>query len=55
MMLRGSRKLEGGLMLTTLRRGLSDENWMRVAKSTNKQGLLLMISGTDIIFQEAIS
>jgi hypothetical protein len=41
-------------MLTTLERGLSDENWLRVAKSTSRQGLLLMISGTEIIFQQAI-
>jgi hypothetical protein len=54
MMLKRSRKLEGGLMLTTLRRGLSDENWMRLAKSTNRQGLLLMISGTDIIFRQPL-
>jgi predicted glutamine amidotransferase len=54
MILKGSKKLEGGLMLTTLERGLSDENWMRVAKSTNRQGLLLMISGTDVIFQEPL-
>jgi predicted glutamine amidotransferase len=55
LLLKGSRELEGGLMLTTLARGLSDEeNWVRVAKSTNRQGLLLMISGTDIIFQQAI-
>jgi hypothetical protein len=54
MLLKGSKKLEGGLMLTTLERGLSDERWARVAKSTSRQGLLLMISGTDIIFQRAI-
>ncbi|MGD8371003.1 MAG: class II glutamine amidotransferase [Syntrophobacterales bacterium] len=54
MLLRRSKKLEGGLLLTTLKRGLSDENWMRVAKSTNRQGLLLMISGTDIIYREPL-
>lgn len=54
MLLKGSRKLEGGLMLTTLSRGLSDENWVRVAKSTNRNGLLLMISGTDIILEEPV-
>jgi predicted glutamine amidotransferase len=54
LLLKGSRKLEGGLLLTTLSRGLSDENWVRVAKSTNRQGLLLMISGTDIILQQAL-
>ncbi len=54
MLLKRSRRLEGGLLLTTLQRGLSDENWVRVAKSTNRQGVLLMISGTDIILQEAL-
>ncbi|MCG6918072.1 MAG: class II glutamine amidotransferase [Deltaproteobacteria bacterium] len=54
MLLKRSTQLEGALMLTTLRRGLSDEHWMRLAKSTNKQGLLLMISGTDIIFREQL-
>ncbi len=54
LLLKGSRKLEGGLLLTTLARGLSDESWVRVAKSTNRQGLLLMISGTDLILQQAL-
>ena len=54
MLLKGSKKLEGGLLLTTLQRGVSDEHWERLAKSTNKQGLLLMIAGTDIILQQAI-
>jgi glutamine amidotransferase len=51
MVLRGSKELKGALLLTTLQRGLSQEKWIRVAKSTNKQGLLLMISGSDIIHQ----
>jgi len=54
LLLKGSIKLEGGLLLTTLARGLSDESWVRVAKSTNRQGLLLMISGTDLILQQAL-
>ena len=54
LMLRRSRKLESGLMLTTLSRGLSDEKWLRLAKSTTKQGLLLMISGTDIIIRQSL-
>lgn len=54
LMLKRSRKLEGGLMLTTLSRGLSDENWLRLAKSTNRQGLLLMISGADIIIRQPL-
>ena len=54
MLLKGSEELEGGLLLTTLQRGLSDESWLRVAKSTSRQGLLLMISGTDVIFQQSL-
>jgi hypothetical protein len=54
MLLRGSKKLDGGLMLTTLQRGLSDENWRRIAKSTNRPGILMLISGTDIILQEPL-
>ena len=54
LILKRSKKLEGGLMLTTLARGLSDERWLRLAKSTNKRGLLLMISGTDVIFRQAL-
>jgi glutamine amidotransferase len=54
MLLRRSIKLEGGLLLTTLARGLSDENWVRIAKSTNRKGLLLMISGTDMILHQAL-
>jgi hypothetical protein len=41
-------------MLTTLERGLSDENWIRIAKSTARQGTLMMISGSDIIVQESL-
>jgi hypothetical protein len=54
MLLKGSKKLEGGLLITTLQRGVSDENWQRIAKSTKKQGLLLMIAGADIILQQSI-
>jgi glutamine amidotransferase len=54
MLLRGSNELAGTLLLTTLQRGLSDDNWRRVAKSTSRQGLLLMISGPDIILQQAL-
>jgi predicted glutamine amidotransferase len=50
---RGS-KLEGALLITTLPRGLSEETWVRVAKSTNRRGLLLAISGNDVIFYESI-
>jgi len=54
MLLKGSSKLEGGLLLTTLARGLSEEKWMRVAKATVRQGVLMAISGTDIILQQSL-
>jgi predicted glutamine amidotransferase len=54
MLLRESKKLDGGLMLTTLQRGLSDENWRRIAKSTNRPGILMVISGTDIILRKPL-
>jgi predicted glutamine amidotransferase len=54
MLLKGSKELEGGLLLTTLQHALSNENWLRVAKGTNRQGLLMMISGTDVIFRQPL-
>lgn len=54
MVLRGSRELKGALILTTVARGLSKAKWKRVAKSTTRQGLLLAISGNDIILQESL-
>ena len=46
MLLKGSKKLEGALLITTVEKGLSDEKWLRLAKSTSRRGLLLAISGT---------
>ena len=55
MVMKGSRKLKGALLLTTLARGLSkEEKWLRVAKATNRQGLLLAISGNDVIIHKSI-
>lgn len=54
MVLRGSRELKGALILTTVARGLSKAKWKRVAKSTTRRGLLLAISGNDIILQESL-
>src|SRR5512139_1558332 len=54
MMLRGSRELEGGLLLTTLAEGLSDERWLRMAKSSSAQGLMLAVSGTDVVVQRSL-
>lgn len=54
MLLKGSTRLEGALLLTTVGQGLSEEKWMRMAKSTNRQGLLMAITGSDIILQKSI-
>ncbi len=54
MVLRGSKKLEGALLITTVEKGLSGESWRRIARATNTRGLLLAISSTDIIFQKAV-
>ena len=54
MLLKGSGKLKGAFLLTTLARGLSKEKWLRVAKSTNRRGLLLAISGNDVILNKSV-
>ncbi len=54
MVMKGSRKLKGAFLLTTVPRGLTKEKWLRVAKATNRKGLLLAISGNDVILHESI-
>ncbi|KPJ91912.1 MAG: hypothetical protein AMJ53_10480 [Gammaproteobacteria bacterium SG8_11] len=54
MLMKGSRKLKGAFLLTTLPRGLTKEKWLRVAKATNRRGLLLAISGNDVILHQSI-
>lgn len=54
MFMKGSKKLKGAFLLTTLQRGLTQEKWLRVAKATNRQGLLLAISGNDVILHQSI-
>jgi len=54
MLMKGSEKLKGAFMLTTLARGLSKDKWLRVAKSTNRRGLLLAISGNDVVLHKSI-
>ena len=54
MVLKGSRELEGGLLLTTLAEGLSDERWLRMARSSSAQGLMLVVSGTDVVVQRSL-
>jgi predicted glutamine amidotransferase len=54
LLMKGSRKLKGAFLLTTLARGLSKEKWLRVAKSTNRRGLLLAISGNDVVMHKSL-
>ncbi len=54
MILKGSQKLEGALLLTTLAKGLSNEKWIRIARPTNRKGTLLAVSGTDIILKQSL-
>lgn len=54
MIMKGSRELEGALLLTTVARGLSKEKWLRLAKATNRRGLLLAISGNDVVLHQSI-
>ncbi|MBW2220579.1 MAG: class II glutamine amidotransferase, partial [Deltaproteobacteria bacterium] len=54
MVMKGSGELKGVILLTTLARGLSKEKWLRIAKATNRQGLLLAISGNDVILHKSI-
>jgi predicted glutamine amidotransferase len=54
MLLRGSRKLEGALLLTTIERGLSDEQWMKVSRAKDSRGVLLAIVGNHIVAQETL-
>ncbi len=54
MLMKGSRKLSGAFLLTTVAKGLSKENWLRVAKATNRRGLLLAISGNDVVLHKSI-
>lgn len=53
-LLKESRNLEGGLLLTTVERGLSGENWTRVARRPDAKGILMAIVGSDILLMEEI-
>jgi predicted glutamine amidotransferase len=55
LLLKESQNLEGGLLLTTVERGLSGENWARVARQTESKGLLMAIVGSDILLTEEIN
>jgi predicted glutamine amidotransferase len=53
-LLKDSLNLEGGLLLTTVERGLSGENWARVARQPESKGLLMAIVGSDIVLMEEV-
>ncbi len=54
MFFKGSKKLEGELLITTIQEGLSDEGWVRMERPEDKRGLLLYISSGDIIIKDVI-
>ena len=54
LLLKESQNLEGGLLLTTVERGLSGENWARVARKPGSSGILMAIVGSDIVLMEEI-
>ncbi|MCK8602224.1 class II glutamine amidotransferase [Desulfoferrobacter suflitae] len=53
-LLKGSKKLENGLLLTTVGQGLSPENWVSISRQNFSKGLLLAIVGSDVVLQEDI-
>ncbi|MGA7876295.1 MAG: class II glutamine amidotransferase [Desulfoferrobacter sp.] len=53
-LLKGSKNLEKGLLLTTVGQGLSPENWVRLSRQNLSKGLLLAIVGSDVLLQEDI-
>lgn len=52
LLLKDSQNLEGGLLLTTVERGLSGENWAKVTRRPDSKGLLLAVVGSDIVLME---
>ncbi len=52
--LKGSRKLERGLLLTTVERGLDEENWTRFSRRKESVGFLMAILGSDILLRADI-
>jgi predicted glutamine amidotransferase len=51
LLLKGSRKLEEALLLTTIDEGLSPEAWERFAAGEGGRGKLLLLAGGDLILQ----
>lgn len=49
MLLKGSKKLEDALLLTTIAEGLSRENWQRLAAPEGSAGKMLLLAGGDLV------
>lgn len=54
LLLKGSKQLERGLLLTTLEHGLSEENWTRFTRQKESTGFLMAIVGSDILLRTDI-
>ena len=54
LLLKGSEKLERGLILTTVERGLSPENWVKFSRQRETNGFLMAIVGSDILLKTDI-
>jgi predicted glutamine amidotransferase len=54
LLLKGSEKLERGLILTTVEHGLSQENWVRFSRRKETNGFLMAIVGSDILLKTDI-
>jgi hypothetical protein len=52
LLLKGSRKLEEALLLTTIEDGLSPENWVRLEAGELAGGKIILIAGGDLVFVE---
>jgi predicted glutamine amidotransferase len=54
LLLKGSERLERGLLLTTVDLGLSEENWTRFSRQKESIGFLMAIVGSDILLKADI-
>jgi predicted glutamine amidotransferase len=50
--LKGSRKLEDALLLTTIEEGLSPENWLKIALQEGTWGKIILLAGGDLVLAE---
>jgi predicted glutamine amidotransferase len=55
LLLKGSRKLEDALLLTTIKEGLSPETWEKVEAREGSPGKILLIAGGDLILAEDLA